>query len=183
MGEQRIVSEAIRNGSEEIFRAFFDAEYENLLYFVRRYVGSSNQAEDLVQESFISLWDNRSRIDTHQNLRTYLYTIARNRALNYLRDRVIHRTDAIEDREAAINAAALESSYIEEQIDALRLEQVIDRIYHHMPDKIKEDFRLHREEGLSYREIALRRGVTEKVIEYHISLALKYFRRIARFGY
>ncbi len=77
---------AIKAGSEDLFRSVYRAEYTNLLHFVNSYTRNHQDAEDLVQETMLAIWDNRESLDPGRNLRSYIYTIARNKSLNYLRD-------------------------------------------------------------------------------------------------
>ena len=73
--------EAIKNGDELAFEIFFTMEYKNVVFFISSYIGNESAAKDLAQESFISLWKRREQIDPKYSLRSYLYTIARNKTL------------------------------------------------------------------------------------------------------
>lgn len=68
----------------EPLEVFFRMEYNNLVHFINSYITDSSAAEDIVQDTFITLWDKRFLIDEQQNLRSYTYKIARNKMLNYL---------------------------------------------------------------------------------------------------
>ena len=177
MNDLTTLSDAIRAGSEAAFEAFFRAEFRNVAFFVNRYVRDEVQAEDIAQESFLALWKSRERIDAQQNLRNYVLTIARNRALNYLRDVASRKGGTLEGREADIHAGILQHPEVEQRIEALETEQMLSRVFRSLPEKAREMFLLNREEGLTYAEIARKLGVSVKVVEYNIVLALKAFRR------
>ena len=86
MNDLASISEAIRAGSEPAFEALFRTEFRNVSFFVLRFVHDQEQAEDIAQESFMALWKNRESLDPGRSIRNYILTIARNRALNWLRD-------------------------------------------------------------------------------------------------
>jgi RNA polymerase sigma-70 factor (ECF subfamily) len=177
MNDLTTLSDAIRAGSEAAFEALFRAEFRNVAFFVNRYVRDDVQAEDITQESFLSLWKNRERIDPRQNLRNYVLTIARNRALNYLRDVISRKGGTLEGREAEIHARILQHPEVELRIEALETEEMLGRVFRSLPDKAREMFVMSRQEGLTYAEISQKLGVSVKVVEYNIVLALKAFRR------
>ena len=174
-------SEAIKNGSFQVFSAFYKAEFDNVAHFIGKYVRDSFQAEDLAQESFISLWNTRERIDTSKNIRTYIFTIARNKALNFLRDTAKERGLTIVGREAEINAKALESACVSEYIEALEQEKIIANVYRTLPNDLRLVFRLSREEGLSYKEIASKMNITVKSVEYRMSKVLNRMKKVFMF--
>ena len=175
-----IIATAIKDGNEEVFKAFFRSEFNNIVFFVSKYVKNIFNAQDIAQETFITLWNTREQINPNLNIRTYVFTIARNKALNYIRDHAKKQASTLEEREAAINLYALNAPSISEKIEALELEELIEKIYKLLPEKIKESFVLSREFGLTYEEIARKKGVTVKVVEYHIVSALQLFRKKLR---
>ena len=168
---------AIKAGSEDLFRSVYRAEYNNLLHFVNSYTRNHQDAEDLVQETMLAVWDNRESLDPGKNLRSYIYTIARNKSLNYLRDNAKRlKSGSIEESDNLINSIALSSSSVEEEINALELQEFIDRIYLSLPEKVVNTFKMSRQDGYTYNEIADKLGITTKVVEYHISITLKALR-------
>lgn len=177
MNDLKTLTDAIRAGSEFAFEAFFRAEFSNVVFFVNRYVRDRCQAEDIAQEAFLALWKHRRNLDTDRNLRNYVLTIARNRALNWLRDVVARKGGTLEAHEALIHARILQDPEVDQRIDALETEQMLARTFNSLPKKAREMFRLNREEGMTYTEIAAKHGVSVKVVEYNIVLVLKAFRK------
>lgn len=173
----REITLAIKAGSEDVFRSVYRAEFNNLVHFVNSYTRNRLDAEDLVQETMMAIWEGRDTLDPGRNFRSYLYTIARNKSLNYLRDNAKHKKDSsLQDSETLINSLALSSLAVEEEINALELQEFIDRVYLSLPKKVVNTFRMSRQEGLTYGEIAQNLGITPKVVEYHISITLKALR-------
>ncbi len=76
----RVFSEAIKASDTEAYEVLFRAEFENVKYFIQHYLHDNAEAEDLAQEAFAALWTNRDRIDPQRNIRSFLFTIARQSA-------------------------------------------------------------------------------------------------------
>jgi len=175
--EKRFIIEAIKSGDERVFEQFLKAEFNNIVYFSNQFLKDIMLSNDVAQETFISLWKSRTSLDVNLNLRAYTYTIARNKALNVLRERYHSVLDPIRKRETKAFIDTLSSDYADARIDALDIEKIINDVYKDLPETIKESFKLSRESGLTYGEIAKKKGLTIKAIEYHINVALKLFRK------
>ncbi len=173
----REITLAIKAGSEDVFKSVYRAEFNNLVHFVNSYTRNRLDSEDLVQETMLAIWKNRESLDPERNFRFYLYTIARNKSLNYLRDNANHlKSSSLQESETLINSLALSSTSVEEEINALDLQSFIDRVYLSLPEKVVNTFRMSRQDGFTYNEIAEKLGITVKVVEYHISITLKALR-------
>jgi len=173
--ENAIVS-AIKAGSEQAFELFYRAEYSNLKYFVARYINDFALAEDVAHDTFIKIWENREKINPDQNLKAYLFTIARNRTINILRNKVYKLTDSIEKSDLSFKISVLNNEYMTSRIDAMDMERIIEQTYKLLPEKIKETFILSRKKGLSYKEISEKLEISVKTVEHNVSAALKIFR-------
>ena len=171
--------ERIRSGSHAAYELFYRMEFLNLVHFISSYLHDKEKAHDLAQETMLALWENRSRLDPDQNIRSFVFTIARNKALNELRSRRFLAPSA--QTEEAI--ALLEDTSVEEQIDALDLSSLIETVWKSLPDKIGKTFALSREEGMKNKEIALLEGISEKTVEYRIRVALQRFRHLFKYSY
>ena len=160
------------------FELFYRAEYDNLRYFVSSFITHSGLlAEDIVQETFLAFWTNRSMLDPNRNIRAYLYTIAKNKTINALklRSRVQGITPGL--MEVNFKIKTLESEDMSSRIDALNMERIINKTYNILKGPVRESFMLSRQQGMTYQEIARQMGVSEKSVERYISVALKVFRR------
>lgn len=177
------IAEAIKAGSKDVFRSVYRAEYNNIVHFINAYVRNRQDAEDLAQETMLAIWENRESLNPEKNFRSYLYTIARNKSLNYLRDNAKRMNGtSLQDSDNLINSLALSSHSVEEEINVLELQGFIDRVYLSLPDKVVNTFKMSRQDGFTYNEIAEKLGITPKVVEYHISIMLKALRRKLELG-
>ena len=172
----RLFSEAIKASDTEAYEVLFRAEYENVKYFIRHDVHDGPESEDLAQETFASLWTNRDRIDPQRNIRSFLFTIARNRALNHLTMLRTRLTDPLEKSSVNLAIESLDSEAIISRIDALDMKRIIDMVYEKMPELTRRIFIMNRDENMTYEEIAQSTGLSVKKVEYNMVKALKQFR-------
>ena len=172
----RMFSESIRASDTEAYEVLFKAEYENVKFFIQHYLHDTAEAEDLAQETFASLWTNRDRIDPSRNIRSFLFTIARNRALNHLTMLRTRMTDPLEKSAVNLSIESLSSEHMISRIDALDMKRIIDLVYEKMPELTRKIFVMNRDENMTYEEIAESTGLTVKKVEYNMVKALKQFR-------
>lgn len=106
-----------------------------------------------------------------------MYSIAKNKALNIIRQKYFRQTDSIEKQHLEIIINSLESKSVESKLDSLELKELIERTYKNLPLKVRDSFVLNRKQGLSYSQIAKIKGIPVKAVEYQIKIALVFFKR------
>jgi RNA polymerase sigma factor (sigma-70 family) len=145
-----------------------------LIFYAMRYVNHSETAEDLVQEAFLRL----SRSDAIEFPKSWLYTTVRNLSLNYLRDR--KQTVAFEEKMHTEDGAWGEtpSAALEHLQRVEDLRGWMDRL----PDRQQRLLRLKFEEGLSYRQISQRTGLSVTNVGYILCQAIRSLQGYARGG-
>lgn len=169
------LAKKIKDGDIGAFEVFFNAEHDNLLFFVDSYLNDRTAAKDIVQESFIALWHIREDIDEEKNIRTLIFRIARNKTINVLKSKY-YRSTVRDSNAVKAELEALQSPYVTSRIESLSLEELIEKTYENLPQTIKKSFELSRKEGFTNTEIAEHLGVSVRAVEYHISASLKIFR-------
>jgi len=174
------IIETLKEGNERAFEAIIKAEFNNIVFFVNNFLKDRMLSEDVAQETFISLWNARSTINPEANLRSYIFTIARNKAINLMRTKYFNMSDSLCKRDIQIQINALTSEEMEMNIEALELSVLIEKTYSKLPEKVRDSFVLNRKFGLTYEQIATLRGLNVKAVEYQMSSALKVFRRKLR---
>ena len=173
---------AIKVGNGDAFAKLFGMEFRNIKFFAHSYLNDLQQAEDVAQETFLSLWTNRATLADDSNLKALLLTIAKNKSLNILRSQMRFKKKSLEKSETQLNIKALNSTYIESQIDAATLTEMFEQVHKDLPENVRTSWDLSRLENRTYEEIAKIKGITVKSVEYQMSLALKHFReKLARF--
>jgi RNA polymerase sigma-70 factor (ECF subfamily) len=128
-------------------------------------------AEEIVQEVMLELWRRRESLEVEQSFRAYLVRSTRNRALNDIRhERVVAREAAT----AAIDPPSAPSA--EEEILGAELEQAVRAAIEGLPENCREVFRLSREQGFRYTEIAAALEISVKTVEKRMGQALSELR-------
>jgi RNA polymerase sigma-70 factor (ECF subfamily) len=171
------LADRVRQGDERAFEQLFRSYYGGLAAFAIRYVGDRSAAEELVQGLFADLWTNRASLDVKTNLRSYLFSAVRNRALNARRRALIERDWGEGEDRADVEAmmqwtpdrpdAALEHAEATE-----RLRAAVDRL----PERCRLVMQLRWRDQLSYAEIAETLGISVKGVENQLSRGLKALR-------
>lgn len=160
----------------EWLEQLFDEHYEELCSFVHGYVFSSEAAEDLVQDLFVSIWQNPERWTVAGDaLRPLLFVAARNRALDLLRHQRVRERYAERVIAEGVESTAPPADYA--LFQQLIQQDVADAIAT-LPGRAREIFVLSREEGLTYREIAARLNLSVKTVETQMSRSLKRLRDV-----
>ena len=168
------------HSGEEEFKQIFEACYPRLLRFAAVYTGNLQDAEDILQNVFLLFWEKRASLQLDTNLNAYLLSMVKNHCINHLKhQQVVQRYSANRmtelQQEMAFNYYAF-SKFNPEQMDIESLERLAEKAIGELPEQCRKVFELSRYEGLKYREIAERLGISVKTVESHISNALKILR-------
>lgn len=154
---------------KERFSGYFDRYYGLAFGFALKRLKDRDTAEEIVQDSFIKLWENLEEVQHEAAIKSYLFTILKNKIIDLHRKgstRTRHENEFSQNQELS---TALESDW--------ELSQFIDRIYASLKPPTDEIFQLSRQEGLTYPEIAEKKAISIKTVEAHISKALAVFRK------
>jgi RNA polymerase sigma-70 factor (ECF subfamily) len=165
---------AIRAGDHDAFLTIFRSYYERLCRYVYRYVESRPAAEDLVAEVFLRVWVHRERWDPGGNVRAYLFTSARNRALDHLRrldtERRALRLVTHQRRTTGWDDAA-------DQAATRDLSAILQRAIDELPPRPRQVVLLRWQRQLSNPEIAEELGIALKTVEMHVTRAYDALRQ------
>ena len=163
------------NSFNEIYTAFYRKSY----LFVRSYVHDDMAAEDIVSESLINLWQQMKQQSINP-IPPYLFTILKNRSLDYLKHQSIIRSAHLDlaeilTREIEIRTTSLEMS---DPIDIFSTEvsQIIESTLDSLPEKTREIFKLSKFGNKPHKEIAELYNISVKGVDYHIALSIKELR-------
>jgi len=156
--------------NEQEFEQLFRQHYSWLVRIAARIIDDNIAAEDLVQEAFINLWQKREALHVTGDIKGYLRNTVVNRSLNYLRGKVKFTGD--ENIETIASATATDSALLNAEA-----EQKVNRVLQALPPNTRLVFTLSRFEEMSYRQIAEQLNVSVKMIEKHMSAALKHIRK------
>ncbi|GGC22049.1 DNA-directed RNA polymerase sigma-70 factor [Parapedobacter defluvii] len=166
---------ALSNGNREAFDTLFRNFFPKLSRFLRGMLDDEAAADDLAQDIFVKLWQNRDLFAHIENLDAYLFTAAKNALYNHIKRKA--KTDFL-PLSNAVEVPSLEQ--LEEVLSAHDLEVLIDQTIEKMPPKRKTVFNLSRKEGLSNEKIAHYLHISKRTVETHISAALADIRKAIR---
>lgn len=158
----------IARGDEQVFEQLFRSWYARLVLFAFKFLSDRQEAENIVQMVFIKYWEKRKELKI-ESLNSYLMTAVRNSCLNELKRRphfysVEEQFNLAEEKD--------EDEYDEELIK--KVQDAIDE----MPPQRQKIFKMSRFEGVKYKEIASRLGISPKTVEAQMGKALKTLREM-----
>lgn len=172
--------EAVRTGDEDAYAYLFRTYYPRLKNFAQKFLMDDEAAADIVQECYLRLWQRRETIIT-SSLQSFLYPMVRNSCLNELKHRmvvsgfeqhVMRQNSSIEALSSLDFMGRADSPMLFEE-----LRQQIDEVLEQLPPRTHEVFIMSRFEGKKNAEIAEELGISTKVVEKHISKALRQFKK------
>jgi RNA polymerase sigma-70 factor (ECF subfamily) len=152
----------------ESFTKLFAESFDTLHRYIRRFVGSSETAKEIVQEAFLRTYRERESVTT---LRAFLFSTARNLAANdYRHRRTVERSAVGDLGDLRVNpeSESLESELIKDERNRL-IQEAID----HLPRQCRAAFTLRVFHECSYQEVAKRLGISAKTVEKHIARGLR----------
>ncbi|WP_294586917.1 RNA polymerase sigma-70 factor [uncultured Bacteroides sp.] len=152
------------------FRKYYELYYDQLCHFLNFYTQDITIIEDVLQEVYLKLWENRDEIEI-QYIKTYLFHAAKNRVLNHLRDE--------QNRHYLLENWFNQQQQEKQGKECYDLEQFTTLLYkaiEQLPEKCREIFLLSRQEKLTYKQIAEKLDISVKTVEAQMGIALKRIR-------
>lgn len=149
---------------ELIIEQAFRQHYRQLCIYALHFIANESMAEDIVQDSFIALWEKGDGI---QSVKPYLYAAVRNRCLNHLRGQGI-KLSSVLDPEGMSDEDLIERSELE-----ARLWTAVDRL----PERRRQVLLMSKRDGMKYEDIAYQLGISVNTVRNHISKALETLRQ------
>ncbi|WP_419800944.1 RNA polymerase sigma factor [Mucilaginibacter sp.] len=181
MGDKFITSNYVLRlmaGEEAAFASFYEFYAEKVYRLAFKFLKDHSQSEEIVQETFIKLWLNRSQLNPQSNIWLYLFVIAKRLSLNALRQQG-QSTFAFEQ---FTNHHTEIYNITEEQVIAHDLEQFTERILQKLPKQQQQVYNLSRKEGLSHKEIAQKLKISTNTVKNHMVAALKFLKTYLKYA-
>ena len=186
MNEAELLIQA-QNGDYDAFEQLYTALEPGLARFVRRLIGDGQEAEDVVQDTLMSLYVNLGKIDQPEKLRPYVFRIARNRCYDILRHQGRFETVSIDAEDddpftvrVSFELADERSTPPEEVTHWLLLHLEVREAIDQLPELQRQALILYAEESMSYAEIAEVMGVNIGTIKSRLFHAKQTLRRMLR---
>ena len=167
-----IVKRLIRDDKkalDEIYTIF----YPRLYAFSKSFLKVEDDVNDILQDVFVKIWLHRRNIKNVETFNAYIFTTTKNAIVSYFREKI-----KIQDFETRLKKRVIsEFASSADSFEYDDMKEKADRIIEQLPEKRKEIFKLCREEGLSYKEIAEKLGISIKTVEDHIMHANRFLRK------
>lgn len=169
----------LKQGDKEAFRIFFECFYPKLMALACRFVDEPT-AKDLVQEVFVSYWENKKEIEV-DHIYSFLCKWLQNSCLNYLKHQLI-----VEEYENRVRIAEARMTFIDEKTDTNEvLKQVINQdirevivtSVNKLPPKCRQVFYLYYFQDMSQKEIATLLNISVRTVEAHVRQAILFLRK------
>ena len=162
------------------FTQFFQENQQRFVSFAFSYIKDKEEAEDIVMESMIALWENRDKWEEGSNPRSILLTIIRNKALNHLaREQVRMRVEGDltehSQRELNLRISTLEACDPNMIFDS-EIQHIVNKTLENLPEQSRNIFVLSRYQNTPNKAIAEQLGISIKSVEFHITKVLKVLR-------
>lgn len=172
--------EAVSKGDEQAFEALFLHYFPRIKGFISGILQNGEEAEDISQDIFVSMWQNREQLTCIDNLNAYLFRIAKNTVFRHIERSLLFKDYQEQQTERSLLFPTNNDS-IEEEIYAKELEYLISIAVEKMPSQRKRIYQMSRMEGLSNEEIAERLVISKRTVENHLTLALADIRKLIGF--
>jgi RNA polymerase sigma-70 factor (family 1) len=161
---------SLQKGDEQAFRSLFEKYGVRLYQFSLKFLKNKEDAEDLLDEVFLKIWENRQSLKTNLSFQAYLFTIA----YNNIRQRFIRRSREEKYIQIFAKDYLIYTSKDEDQVDYYSFVEKISRIVDLLPPRRKEIFLLNYKDELKNEQIGEKLGVSENFVRKQLAIARKF---------
>ncbi len=163
----------IRKGDKKEFESLFRSSYVSLVKYSRTLIKDQDTAEEIVQDLFVKIWQEKEKIKIESSLNGYLFRAVHNKCLHY-----IEHLKVVERHASKVGTGLADPSDDPSEILHYKdLQTKIASILERLPERCGKIFCMSRFEGLKYSEIAEKLSVSVKTVEANMGIALKEFRK------
>jgi RNA polymerase sigma-70 factor (family 1) len=168
-----LLIEKLKAGDPDSFSDVFSAYYKDLVFFAYSFTHELSSAEDIVQDTFVKLWEDHEKLNVTVSLKSILLKTIQNKCIDWHR----HKKIVTNHSTYIINNSPLYEYDTDNYILRSELEGRIEKALAILPEKVREAFEMNRYEGLKYQEIAVKLNVSIRTVEVRISKALELLRK------
>jgi RNA polymerase sigma-70 factor (family 1) len=169
--EDLFLLQKLKEGDIHALEVIFNKHYNNLSRYLLLLFKNELLVEHVAQDIFIYLWENRSDIEIHVSLESYIYSAGRYKALNQLRNARLQ--EAVREK---LSSPGHDEAPADLAYEKKELEKLIEEAISTLPPRCQQIFRLSREEDMTYKQIAEYLKVSTNTVEGQMSIALKKLR-------
>jgi len=169
--DETLLIAGLKRGDELAYRYLFDNYYRKLVTFANRILIDADSSRNMVQDTFVNLYDKRDVITIHTNLKAHLFQTVRNRCLNLVKHEKMKK-----EHHSRIASSNDHFDLPSQHVETGEIEACIRATINDLPAQCQRIFKLSRDEGKSNQEIAEMLDLSKRTVETQISKALKRLR-------
>lgn len=163
----------LKKGDMAAFDAIYNKYCHKLHKFVLMYLKQTEDAEEIVQEVFIKIWNSRNKIDIYASFESFLFTIAYNSTMSLLRKKM---SDA-KSREYVKSLQQIDVAIqVIDELEYKELDEKVQTLLKQLTPRQREIYFLSREEGLTHKEIAQKLNISESTVNNHLVAVIKFLK-------
>jgi len=170
---ERFLITRLNQGDPDAFSEIYHAYFKDLVMFAFSIIKEMADSEEIVQDTFVKLWEDREKLSVINSLKSILLKSVQNRCIDWFR----HKKTVSKHTEYILNYTSLLECDTENYILWSELNGLIETAMADMPEKFREAYDMNRNKGLKYQEIAEELSVSVKTVEARISKALEFLRK------
>ncbi len=169
----RELLELIKSDNEIAFYHIYERYCKRLYGFVLRYVKHEVDANEIVQEVFVKIWESRGKIDLYSSFDSYIFTITYNHTISLLRKRLSEKKYL----EYLKSIQVENSANLMDEVQYNELKEQVTQLLNSLTPRQKEIYTLSREEGLSHAEIAKKLNISVNTVKKHMTNTLSFLKK------
>ncbi|OOG69819.1 hypothetical protein B0E44_11720 [Flavobacterium sp. A45] len=172
LNHDTVIINRLRNGDKQALTELYNEFWQLLFVSSYNVIKDKELCEDIIQDIFMNIWNNREKLEINISLKGYLYACARYQVFNqFKKNKNKVHVEFLDDLDKRFQHSTPETQMMHEE-----LVQQISSIIETLPEKCQLVYKLSRDEQLSHKEIAARLDISTKTVENHITKALQVIR-------
>lgn len=161
-------------GSRQAFTELYNRYWEDLYVTAAKVLREQKEAEDVVQDVFLSMWNRRNELNIQGSLAAYLHTSVRYKCIHYIEKNITRRDYLGQLVDVMMRSAAANA---EINLQLKEMQETVNKAVSKMPGKMQQVYILSRQQGLSHKEIAGYMHISVETVKKHIQHALNLIRK------
>ena len=162
--------ERIAHNDQQAFAELFRHFYDRLFHFCIQYVHSHEAAEEIVSDVFVKIWNRRVELKEVLNLEVYLFVAVKNHSLNYLQQ---YSSFRIVEIDGSSSAKLINTVDPERELEWKEILFKLDQVVNSLPEQCRKVFKLVKEEGFKYKEVAEILNISPRTVETQLARAMR----------
>jgi RNA polymerase sigma-70 factor (ECF subfamily) len=162
---------SVSNDERGSFEMFYNLYYEQVFRFVYYFLREKESCREVVADVFFGLWQSRKRLKEIDNINTYLYVVARNESIRFMKQN--HHLSFLSLEEIPVHLEKSEDASPEDKLFNQEIESLLTKTINELPEKCRVIFLMVRTEGLKPKQIAEILSIKESTVRSQMKIAIE----------